>query len=185
MVRQDKVLLQANLPKWFRVFYGIGAPFMPFFSIFIWIQFSLDGFTLLEVLGVVFFIVMTLLVLLMAPLFCSSVTATEFGLELSALWILRRRFSWNEIVRVSRPHFGVPRDITYVFSKSGKRIGLLRSMEGYSELLELIQSKAPNLTPRTLPPEFSPRRYTTFWRDALVIFGGLLLYFVAKLIFKF
>jgi hypothetical protein len=34
----------------------------------------------------------------------------------------------------------------YLFSKTGKKIILLRGMTGYTELLKLIESRAPNFS---------------------------------------
>jgi len=185
MVKQDKVLVQASLPRWFKTFYAIDLPVMLLLFTFVWIQFSRDGFTLSEILGSLFLLIIATLGLWLTPAFLSSITATESGLELHGLWGVRRNFSWNDIVKVSRPRFGIPREFTYVVSKSGEKMILLRSMKGYSELLELIQSRAPNLTLKKLPPELGPRRYTTFWRDALITFGLLVVYFILKRVFHF
>jgi hypothetical protein len=84
----------------------------------------------------------------MTPIFYSTIVVTEAGLELKGLLGSKRKFSWDEIVKVSRPRFGIPRDAMYIFSKTGKKIILLRNMTGYAELLKLIESRAPNLSPR-------------------------------------
>ena len=53
--------------------------------------------------------------------------------------------TWNEIVEVKRPRFGIPVDFAYVISKNKDRLRLIRSMNNYRELIQLIKNKAPNL----------------------------------------
>jgi hypothetical protein len=93
----------------------------------------------------------------------------------------RRMFAWDEIIALSRPRFGIPQDEVHVLSKTGEKIILSRSMDGYSQLLELIQSKATNLSPR----EIWPKKSSNQWRHILIFLALFIVYVIAKLIFKF
>ena|SRR3989442_534345 len=153
MLGQNKVLLQVSLPKWFRLFYGIVAPITLLLFFIVWFQYSRDGFTFSEVWKSLLLLTIVGLGLWITPIFYSTIVVTEAGLELKGVLGSKQEFSWDEIVKVSRPRFRIPKDTAYVFSETGKKIILSRSMTGYTELLKLIESRAPNLSPKKLPPE--------------------------------
>ena len=74
-----------------------------------------------------------------------SVTATKKGLETAKPIGSNQSFTWEEIIEVRRPRFGIPYDFSYVISKNKEKLLLVRSMQNYKELVELIKTKAPNL----------------------------------------
>lgn len=148
-----------------------------------WVYFSNDGFTFLEISGLAFFLAIFAVWFWLIPYLYSSVIATESGLEVTGPLVSKLEITWDEIVKVSRPLLGIPREFIYVFLESGEKIVLLRSMERYSNLLELIESKAPNLSPKKLPREVWPRKLS-WGKTWLAIIGFLLVYMALKVFFK-
>ena len=73
------------------------------------------------------------------------ISATKNGIENHPLIGHSKFFAWDEIVEVRRPLFHIPVDFNYVVSKNGKRLLLIRSMNNYKELIQLIEQKAHNL----------------------------------------
>lgn len=183
MSRDDKVLLKMSYPKWFQV---IVPPILLLYFIFvlaITVYLSRGGFTWLEVAISAFFWAIFALWLWIIPFIYSSLLATDAGLYATDMFRQKKKLSWDEIVRVSRPLFGIPNEFVYVFSRGGKKIVLLRGMEGYSDLLKLIESRAANLSSRGLPQEVWPRKlsWTKVW---LVTAGVIVAYIALRLIFK-
>jgi len=179
----DKVLLKVNCPKWFLIIFPLALLFSILIVTLMWIYFSNDGFTFLEVGGLTIFLPIFGIWLWLIPFLFSSVTAHESGLQVTGPLVSDLRFTWEEIVKVSRPFLGIPKEFIYIFSKDGEKMTLLRSMEGYLDLLELIESRAPNLLPKKLPREVWPRK-RSWGRTWLVIIGFLVVYVALKLIFS-
>ena len=72
-----------------------------------------------------------------------SVVATESGILSFNSFGEGKLFDWTEIIEVKRPRFGIPYDFTYVISTDNEKMLLVRSMQNYKELIELIKAKAP------------------------------------------
>ncbi|MFQ5683978.1 MAG: hypothetical protein ACE5HC_11980 [Candidatus Binatia bacterium] len=185
MVKANKVLIRVGYPKWFRVFYGIGAPITLLLFIITGVHFSRQGFTSSELALSVLFLAILGVGVWISPVFYRSVVAKEDELQIYGLFGLKLSLTWDEIIKVSRPRFGIPRDATYLFSRNGEKVTLAKGMEGYSELLDLIQVKALNVTPKPLPPDLWPETARRMRKETLIFFGLLLAYVIAKLIFKF
>lgn len=183
MSRGNEVLLKMSYPKWFQ---AVLPPILFLYFIFvlvITVYFSRGGFTWIQVGISAFFWIIFALWLWIIPFVYSSLIATESGLCATGIFGRKQKLTWDEIVKISRPLFGIPNEFTYVFSKSGKKMILLRSMEGYSNLLELIQSKAPHLSQKRLPKELWPRKLS--WKKVwLVTTGVIAVYIALRLIFK-
>lgn len=184
MVHKDRVLLRVSAPKWLVVAYTIGFLFTLALFVIAGVHFARRGFTWSTLWIVGFFLTITLLGMWIIPLFHSSYVATESGLEHVGLFGRRRKFSWEEITRVSRPRFGIPYDVAYVFSERSEKITLVRGIPGYTELLELIQSKAPNLDPKHLSQNLWVSQ--TSWKSTLwIVLGVLGAYLIFRLIVRF
>jgi len=183
MSQDNKILLNVSYPKWFRI---VVPPLLFLYLLFLLVMmvyFGRDGFTWLEVGISTFFWVVFGVWLWIIPFIYSSLVATESGLRATGIFRRRRRLTWDEIVRVSRPLFGIPSELIYVLSKSGEKMILLRGMEGYSDLLRLIESKALNLSARRLPAEVWPRKLS--WKKVWLVISGVVVAYVAiRLIFK-
>ena len=187
MRKRGKVLLQVSTPIWFRVLWCVlGAiacvMFLPLFFASV-IHFAQLGFTLPRAVISLLLVVTPVGYLAALKYIYCRITATESGLE--AVGILQRRkiFSWGEIVGIRKPRFAIPNDAVYIFSETGRKIVLSKSMTGFLELLNLIQSRAPNLFPKELPDDIlradSPRQ----WRLPLIVFLLFIIYVIARLIF--
>jgi hypothetical protein len=185
MAKDDRVLLKLNYPKWFRIFYGVGAPLTLLLFIIGWVHFSRNGFTSLELLKSALFLVIVGFGLYVSPVFYYSVVATEAGLQFNGVFGPKQQFAWNEIATVSRPRLGIPKEAIYIYSRSGEKTIIGRGMTGYSDLLELIQSRAPNLSPKELPRELLPSASSGEWKYVLIFFGLFIIYVIVRLIFKF
>lgn len=183
MSHDDKILLKVSYPKWFQI---IVPPLLFLYLLFLVLMGSYltrGDFTWPKVGIAAFFLVVFMIWLWIIPFIYSSLIATESELRATGIFRRRRRLTWNEIARVSRPLFGIPSEVIYVFSKSGEKIVLLRGMEGYSDLLKLIESKASNLSQKTLPQNVWPRKLS--WRTVWVVMTGIVaLYIGLRLLFK-
>lgn len=185
MTAQNTVILEVSLPKWFRVFYAVGAPVAVLIFVIVWFHYGRDGYTFSEAWKLLLFLAIIGLGLWTTPIFLSTVLVTDAGLELKRVFGSPQRLSWDEIVLVSRPRSRIPYDAVYIISQTGRKIVLSRGMTGYSELLELIQSRAPNLTPKKLPRELWISGSSREWKYVLIFFGLLIIYVIARLVFKF
>ena len=74
-----------------------------------------------------------------------SVIATDKGLQIRNLFGPSKSIIWDEVIEIRRPRFGIPGDFTYVFLADKKKIVLVRSMNNYKKLIQLIKERAPNL----------------------------------------
>lgn len=168
--------------------FGIAGLVTLTFSLFVWIYYSWDGFTAPGVLWKsLFFLAVIGGGIWIVPFIYCSITATESGLQRVGLLGQRQHFSWDEIVKISRPRLGIPKEAVNVISKSGEKMVLLQGMESYAELLELIQSKRPNLLPKKLFEDLWPKQY--MWRDFLrtflILLGFIIIYGVLRRFFDF
>lgn len=186
---KDRALLRLSFPNWFLVFFAVVSSIavIAIGTLFIsaLIHFAQLGFTIPRLIISAVLLVIPAGYLLMIRCIYLWITATESGLHATGLLHPRRRFTWNEIITVSRPLLTIPKDAVYVYSKTRSKIMLSRSMDGYPELLELIQSRAPNLSPKTLPPELWAQQSRKEWKYVLIFFGIFIVYVIARLIFKF
>lgn len=187
MVRDDRVLLRVSYPRWFLVLFGIAGLITLAIFLFALIYYSRDGFILPEFWKSLFFLAILAGGLWIIPYIYCSIAATESGLQRVGLLGQKQHFSWDEIVRISRPRFRIPKEAVYVFSKSGQKMALLNGMEGYTELLEIIQSRAHNLSQKKLPQDLWPKRYSgrDFLRAFLILFGLIFIYGVLRRFFDF
>lgn len=179
----DKILLKVTYPKWFQI---ILPPILFLYLIFLlvlMVYFARDGFTWLKVGIGAFFLAILGIWLWMIPFIYSSLIATESALHATGIFRRRQKLTWDEIVRVSRPLFGIPNELVYVFSKSGQKMVLLRGMEGYPDLLKLIQSRAPYLSQKRLPEELWPRKHS--WKRVWLVTAGIVaVYIILRLLFR-
>lgn len=169
--RTDKVLLKVEIPIWFRVVYAIAAPPTPLFFLAFAVAFIINGLTLPGALISTFALVTVAAGLLLIPHVYSTIWVTELGLRWRRPFRLRtKKFKWEDIVTIVRPRFGISYDLAYIISKNGERIAVVRSMAGFTDLVELIRSRAPNLELKQRP--------TTLWPDQSVTRWKLLLLFI-------
>ena len=169
-------MLRISHPKWVLIVFGIVASggLILYLPVFI---FSLVH---LKLLKSVFFFVFSTGCLWICRYIYSWITATESGLQVVGMLRSRQKFTWDEIVGVSRNS-----DFVSIFSNSGEKIVILSSMTGYPELLELIQSRAPNLSPKRLPQELWSNFSPSAWRVVSIFFGLFVAYVMVRFIFKF
>jgi hypothetical protein len=112
------------------------------------------------------------------------VTATDSGLRSVGPFGRETRIKWDEITSVRTPRWRVPRNFTYIFSKTGQKIIIINGMLGYSELLRLIDSRAGNLTGTARLQDLWPDRYSLSrdWKILLIVVGVVALYTIARII---
>jgi hypothetical protein len=189
MANEDRVILKVNFSKWFLVFFGIAGlvavvVFVPLFISSL-IHFAQIGFTIPRLIISAVLLATPLGYLSIVKCIYLWIIATESGLEAVGILQPRRVFTWDEIITVNKPHLGIARDAVYVLSKTGKKMVLSKSMKGYPKLLALIQSRAPNLSPKELPQELLPSESLGEWKYLLTFFGLFIAYIIVKLIFEF
>lgn len=175
-----KTFLKVNFPLWFRLMYYIGGPIVLGLICTSLFRLGQQGFTAAVVLKGGFLLLIVAAGCYIIPIFFSTVCANEFGVELRRFTKTKEKFTWNEIQTVVRPRFGIPYDVAYIVSRNGKRIPIARGMSGYDALLQLIQSKAPNLSPNQLAANLHSPAQATSWRQFLVF----LAIFIAYIIFR-
>ena len=117
---------------------------MLFFSYIIWMKLS-HPFGLSEGVYALFLLMLVAAWVVNIPSLFSSILVTEFGIEMKGLLGRKRRFRWDEIKAVTASTFPGRSGLTSIISNSGEKVMLMGSMTGYSELLELVLSKAPNV----------------------------------------
>lgn len=192
MAKEGRVLLRVSCPKWSLVLLGIVGSlslllFMPIF-ILATIHWSRTGFTVTRFLICAVLLVIPVIYLWMIRHAYCWITATEAGLQARRMFGPKLMFSWNEIVRVSRPRLGIAGGAVYIFSKGGQTLSLLREMEGYSQLLDLIESRAPNLSPKQIPHDLWPKKrdiWKEFLGTFLVLLGLIVVYGIHRRFFDF
>jgi hypothetical protein len=138
--------LKSSFPKWFVIFLSFcGTTTILFSAYYIgWVIYSNEFSSKLLTCFILFVLIASILWFFVKILFY-SVTATERGLEARNLFEWKRNIDWEEIENIRRPHFGIPKDISYVVSKTGKRLFLIKSMKNYKELVSLIKKKVPDI----------------------------------------
>ena len=142
MNKNQNILIKTSCPKWFVILGFICFVITLLFSAFYTVMVIYNNG--LTVFGI-FLLIVVLSEFLFIKLLFYSVTATEIGLETANLLGSDKSFVWEEIVEVRGSRFGIPYDATYVVSKNKGKILLIRSMQNYKELIELIKVKSPNL----------------------------------------
>lgn len=184
MNRTDKILLKVGYPKWFLVVISVVLPLTLIFLFLGLIYLNIGGFTWLRFSISTFFLAIIVLGFWLIPTIYSSILATDSGLQVRGFFGQKRQFTWDEIAKISKPRFGIPRDFAYVISRGGRKIIVMKSWEGYFDLLKLIESKASNLSHKRLPQEVWPKRLS--WKKLwLIVIGVLVLYVFIRLIFRF
>jgi hypothetical protein len=81
-----------------------------------------------------------------------SVTATKRGLVSKNLLRSSNFISWNEIIDFQTPRFGFASQGGYVISDKGEKMMLMEEMKNYTELINVIQTRSPNLKRSVLAP---------------------------------
>jgi hypothetical protein len=137
-----------SFPKWLRITLTFCGTFTILFSVFYIVWATYNGQFFSQLLRCAIFFSMILGGFwFFAKLLFYSVTATERGLETDNILGSNKLFLWDEIVEIRRPRFGVPYDATYVISKNKAKLLLVKSMNNYSELIDVINVRAVNLRP--------------------------------------
>jgi hypothetical protein len=73
------------------------------------------------------------------------VYATEYGIRAKNILSKTEFIPWHEIVEIKGPKIGIPRDVINLITQDRRKIRLIKSMNNYSRLLELVKTRAPNL----------------------------------------
>lgn len=138
--------LRVCFPKWVIISYSICAIGTLFFFIGYIIKIINENSFIAQSLKFLLFLgVVVVSFWLLFKIVFYSVTATDKGLETSNLFGSNKSVNWEEIVAVRKPIFGIPADFTYVFTINKKKLLLVKSMNNYKELVQLIKEKSPNL----------------------------------------
>ena len=182
--RPDKTLLRVALPQWFRVYCAVAVPPTLILLLFIAIVFNLNDFTFFGVIVILFVLAMFGIAAYATPHCYSTILVTDYGLRWDRpLGLGDKKFKWDDILTVSRPRFAKSSDFAYIVSKSGNKIVVMKSMDGYADLLEMIQSRAPNLKPKRLPKNLLPGNVSSGWKRLLILFVLFVIYVIVRKIF--
>ena len=141
--------LQVCYPKWFRIFISLCGILTLSFSLFYIFATYYNGQVMAHPLRFLFFFALVLGTFwLLFGLLFYTIKATENGIESSNIVGKSTVLSWDEILEIRKPRFGIPVDFSYVISESKKML-LVRSMKNYHELIKLIENRAVNLKGKT------------------------------------
>jgi len=142
MDRNQNTLIKTSFPRWFVIFISFCLVItLPLSTIYTVVVIYNNGLSVFGILLLTF----VLAEFWFLKFLFYSVTATEKGLEAANLLGSNKSFIWDEIVKVRRPPLGIPYDFSYVVSKNKEKMLLVRSMQNYKELIELIKVRSPNL----------------------------------------
>lgn len=174
------ILLKVSFPLWFRILYAVGGPLVMLSICVALFNLARNDFTLLAILKGGFLILIVSLGAWAMPIFFSTIYAKESGIHRRGLWGARQTFTWNELKTVARPRFGIPGDAAYIVSRNDERMTIARSMSGYTELLRLIQEKAPNVRANGLSESLWPAKSANVWRNVLIFLALLIAFIVVR-----
>lgn len=149
------MILQVRSPKWFLIFFtaALLTTISPLLSIFVMglHDFIRGALTASAMVKVFIFPAIIFGLIWYTRHFYYVVTATDSGLRSVGPFTRETRIEWGDITAVRTPRWRVPRNFTYIWSKTGKQIVIINGMSGYSELLDLIESKTAHvIRPRKL-----------------------------------
>ena len=178
--QRNTILLKVNFPLWFRVLYAVGGPLVVLSICFALLNLARNEFTLLAVLKGGFLILVVWMGAWTMPIFFSTIFVTGSGIHRRGLWGVRQTFIWNDIKTVARPRFGIPGDAAYIISKNGEKMTVARSMSGYTELLRLIEEKAPNARATGLSANLWPSKAANSWRGILIFLTLFIAYIIIR-----
>lgn len=143
MIENINVLLKSSFPQWFVILGSICFVITLLFStLYVVVVIYNNG---ISVFNMIILILVSSGYWFFIKILFYSITATDRGLKSNNPLGSSKEFVWEEIVEVRRPRFGIPYDLAYVVSKNKGKMLLVRSMQNYKELIELIKVKAQNL----------------------------------------
>ncbi|MBN2179215.1 MAG: hypothetical protein JW743_07270 [Deltaproteobacteria bacterium] len=146
MIEKRNGFLKSSTPQWqrkFAIFCGIAMILLCGYYIAQVYSANQWSHQLLKAL-LLFGIVLLILGSYAKTLFY-TVSATERGLETDNIIGVPQLLLWDDIIAIRRPRFGFPLNHTYVISKNGDKLLLIKSNDRYKELAEYIRENAPNL----------------------------------------
>ena len=176
----DRVLIDVRCPKWFLIIF----PLMLFggltvVALIVGIYVNRNGVTWPIVIGSGIFLAAIAVWVWLIPYLYSSIVATESGLSTTGPFRQNQHITWGEITSVGTPRFGIPKEFIYILSRSGERIVVVRSMEQYRELLDLIQIKVPTLPDGKIPEKVWGTKHSWI-KTWLALAGFFAIYLAAK-----
>ncbi len=138
--------LKMNFPIWLVISFSFCGVFTILFFAFyiIWVLYNGQLASRLFNCSVGFVVILGAIWVFLKVIFY-SVTVTDEGLKTSNIIGKSKLFRWDEIVDLRRPRFGIPGDFNYVISRNNDSLLLVRSMQNYKELIDLIKVRSPNL----------------------------------------
>ena len=143
IVENQNVLFKSSFPKWFVILGSICFVITLLFStLYVVVVIYNNG---ISVFNMIILILLSSGYWFFIKILFYSITATDRGLKSNNPLGSSKEFIWEEIVEVRRPYFGIPYDLTYVVSKNNGKLLLIRSMQNYKEIIELIKIKAQDL----------------------------------------
>jgi hypothetical protein len=182
--RTDKVLLRVEVPIWFRILYAIVALPTLLFFLAITVVFTINGLTLPRILTSAFVLFLAAVNFQAIPHLYSTIWVTEFGLRWRRPFRLRTKtLAWDDILTISRPRFGIPRELAYIISKGGEKIVVMRSMTGFDNLFAMIATRAPHLPSKHLDVNLWPEPSTARWTQLLLFAVLFLIYVIIRELF--
>ena len=178
--RRTSTPLRVNFPFWLRVLFAVGGPIVMLPLSFVLLNIAQNEFTFFGILIGGFCVLIVGSILWAAPIVFSMIYATQSGIQRRGLLGGRQTFSWDEIKTVVRPRFRIPNDAAYIISNNDERMTVARSMSGYTELLRLIQEKAPNVRANPLSEDLWPSKSVNSWRGILIFLVLFIAYIVIR-----
>jgi len=146
MLQENSTILKVSFSRWYIVLIGCCGFLTAGLSLAYIIYTVLHGEFLARLLRCSAFAILFLSILwFLARILFYVVYATEYGIRAKNILSKTEFIPWHEIVEIKGPKIGIPRDVINLITQDRRKIRLIKSMNNYSRLLELVKTRAPNL----------------------------------------
>ena len=146
MLKENCTFLKVSFSRWYVALVGCCGLLTVVLSLAYLIYTVLHGEFFERLLRCsAFAVVLLSLLWFLARILFYAVYATERGIRTENILNKKELIPWDEIVEIKRPRIGIPKDAIYLITNNHQKILLIKSMNNYSRLLELIKTRAPNL----------------------------------------
>ena len=128
--------IKSETSRWIRIVGTIfGFASILFFSVYIF-HALYKGQFMDKILSCSFFFVLIIVIIWSyLKILYYSITATSSGLEAKNIIGKNKYLLWENIKEIRKPRFGFPVNFTYVVSKTGEKLLLLKNKKNYEKLI--------------------------------------------------
>lgn len=145
-VKMNTEYIKSDTSRWIRIVGTIfGLISILIFSVYIFHALYTGQF-MEKILSCFIFLVLTITIIWSySKTLYYSITATNRGLETKNITGENKLLLWENIKGIRKPRFGFPVNYTYVVSRDGEKLLLLKNKKNYEKLIRYIKENAQNL----------------------------------------